>query len=91
MQVMPQLINHLGVDASDPSSPDWGTIAVYTCAASCGGGSGGGSGGGEGEAASRSDGGGGGSGGGWQVGEVDPGADEDSAYVEEYVFVQPSP
>lgn len=34
-QVMPQLLNHLGVDPSDPKAPDWGTIAVYCCAASC--------------------------------------------------------
>ena len=34
-QVMPQLLNHLGADASDPCAPDWGAIAVYTCAASC--------------------------------------------------------
>ena len=40
-QVMPQLLNHLGVDPSDPKSPDWGTIAVYSCAKSCGGGDGG--------------------------------------------------
>lgn len=37
-QVMPQLLNHLGVDPSDPKGPDWGTIAVYSCAKSCGGG-----------------------------------------------------
>lgn len=30
-----QLIVHLGVPADDPSAPDWGTIAVYSCAASC--------------------------------------------------------
>ena len=41
-QVMPQLLNHLGVDAADPKAPDWGTIAVYSCAASCSGGGGGG-------------------------------------------------
>jgi pre-rRNA-processing protein TSR4 len=38
-QVMPQLLNHLGVDAADPKAPDWGTIAVYSCSKSCGGGS----------------------------------------------------
>jgi pre-rRNA-processing protein TSR4 len=35
VQVLPQLIHYLGVDAEDPSSPDWGTLAVYTCSASC--------------------------------------------------------
>jgi pre-rRNA-processing protein TSR4 len=40
-QVMPQLLNHLGVDVTDPKAPDWGTIAVYSCSKSCGGGSGG--------------------------------------------------
>jgi len=38
-QVMPQLLNHLGVDVADPKAPDWGTIAVYSCSKSCGGGS----------------------------------------------------
>ena len=32
---MPQLINHLGVDATDPTAPDWGMIAVYSCSRSC--------------------------------------------------------
>ena len=32
---MPQLLNELGIDASDEAAPDWGTIAVYTCSASC--------------------------------------------------------
>jgi pre-rRNA-processing protein TSR4 len=32
---MPQLLSYLGVDEDDPSAPDWGTIAVYSCAASC--------------------------------------------------------
>ena len=35
LQVMPQLLNELGIDASDEAAPDWGTIAVYTCSASC--------------------------------------------------------
>lgn len=35
LQVMPQLINHLGVDATDPTAPDWGMIAVYSCSRSC--------------------------------------------------------
>lgn len=35
LQVMPQLINHLGVDATDPAAPDWGMIAVYSCSRSC--------------------------------------------------------
>lgn len=46
-QVMPQLLNHLGVDVADPKAPDWGTIVVYSCSKSCGGGSGGGVGGNE--------------------------------------------
>lgn len=32
---MPQLLSYLGVDEDDPSAPDWGTIAVFSCAASC--------------------------------------------------------
>jgi len=32
---MPQAIHFLGVDSSDAEAPDWATIAVYTCAASC--------------------------------------------------------
>lgn len=58
-QVMPQLIVHLGVPADDPSAPDWGTIAVYSCSASCSSG-------------------------------VTPGASppEESAYLEEFVWVQ---
>ena len=63
-QVMPQLLNHLGADASDPGAPDWGTIAVYCCSASC----------------SR----------GHQGGEEADWEDGGSAYVEEFVWVQPS-
>ncbi|GAA6111087.1 programmed cell death protein 2 [Tachysurus ichikawai] len=33
-QIMPQLLNHLKVDSLDVSI-DWGTLAIYTCAASC--------------------------------------------------------
>ncbi|KAK3745516.1 hypothetical protein QZH41_009913 [Actinostola sp. cb2023] len=33
-QIMPQLLNHLGVD-SIQDSIDWGTIAVYTCTKNC--------------------------------------------------------
>ncbi|MCI4376278.1 hypothetical protein PGIGA_G00186830 [Pangasianodon gigas] len=33
-QIMPQLLNHLKVDRPD-ASIDWGTLAIYTCAASC--------------------------------------------------------
>ncbi|XP_053357991.1 programmed cell death protein 2 isoform X1 [Clarias gariepinus] len=33
-QVMPQLLNHLKVDRPD-ASIDWGTLVVFTCAASC--------------------------------------------------------
>ncbi|GAX76516.1 hypothetical protein CEUSTIGMA_g3962.t1 [Chlamydomonas eustigma] len=34
-QVMPQLLNYLDIDPEDPSGLDWGTIAVYSCKASC--------------------------------------------------------
>ena len=74
-QVMPQLLSYLGVDEDDPSAPDWGTIAVYSCAASCGGGGGGGGGatsvGGDGDGCGNGGGG------------------DDSAYAEEFVWVQP--
>lgn len=33
-QVMPQLLNSLGVDSTG-ASIDWGTVAVYTCSVSC--------------------------------------------------------
>lgn len=42
-QIMPQLLNHLGIDAEDESGPDFGTIAVYSCPNSCGVQGGGGS------------------------------------------------
>jgi hypothetical protein len=32
---MPQLLAALGVDEEDPAAPDYGAIAVYSCAASC--------------------------------------------------------
>ena len=35
VQIMPQLLNELGQDASDTSALDWGIIAVYTCSANC--------------------------------------------------------
>ena len=35
-QIMPQLLNILGVDPSDDTAVDFGTIAVYSCGASCG-------------------------------------------------------
>ncbi len=35
LQVMPQLLNYLGIDEDDPAALDWGTIAVYSCRASC--------------------------------------------------------
>ena len=35
VQVMPQLLNFLGLDTEDKHAPDWGTIVVYSCAASC--------------------------------------------------------
>jgi pre-rRNA-processing protein TSR4 len=59
-QVMPQLIVHLGMPADDPAAPDWGTIAVYSCAAACGGGG---------------------------AGAASP---DESAYLEEFVWVQES-
>lgn len=34
-QVMPQALHFMQVDSSDAEAPDWATIAVYTCAASC--------------------------------------------------------
>ena len=34
-QVMPQALTFLGIDSEHPESPDWATIAVYTCSASC--------------------------------------------------------
>ena len=34
-QVLPQLLNHLGVDSLHGNSLDWGTLAVYTCKDSC--------------------------------------------------------
>lgn len=34
-QVMPQLLNKLGIDPSDDDALDWGTIAIYSCAISC--------------------------------------------------------
>ena len=37
---MPQLLSHLGVDDEQDAALDWGTIAVYSCAASCDFGSG---------------------------------------------------
>ncbi|KAL4421136.1 hypothetical protein ABPG77_001531 [Micractinium sp. CCAP 211/92] len=60
-QVMPQMIVHLGVPADDPAAPDWGTIAVYSCSASC-------------------------------DSSVQPGASsaDESAYLEEFVWVQES-
>ncbi len=35
MQVLPQLLHHMDLDAEDPESPDWGCIAVYSCPKSC--------------------------------------------------------
>ncbi|KAJ2726833.1 hypothetical protein GGI07_000344 [Coemansia sp. Benny D115] len=35
MQVMPQMLNFLGIDAAEPSSIDWGTLLVYSCPHSC--------------------------------------------------------
>ncbi|KAJ1814250.1 hypothetical protein LPJ75_002852 [Coemansia sp. RSA 2598] len=38
MQIMPQMLNHLSIDSTDPTSIDWGTLLVYTCPNSCDGG-----------------------------------------------------
>lgn len=35
VQVLPQLLHYMDVDAEDPESPDWGCIAVYSCINSC--------------------------------------------------------
>ena len=35
LQVLPQLLHYMDVDAEDPESPDWGCIAVYSCPNSC--------------------------------------------------------
>ncbi len=35
LQVLPQLLHHMDLDAEDPESPDWGCIAVYSCPKSC--------------------------------------------------------
>ncbi|KAJ1860302.1 hypothetical protein LPJ73_001428 [Coemansia sp. RSA 2703] len=35
LQVMPQMLNNLALDATDALSIDWGTLLVYTCARSC--------------------------------------------------------
>ena len=34
-QILPQIINHLDVDSELASAVDFGSIAVYTCGASC--------------------------------------------------------
>ncbi|KAK9819849.1 hypothetical protein WJX72_003204 [[Myrmecia] bisecta] len=34
-EVMPQLLNHLGLNHEDPAALDWGAIAVFTCSSSC--------------------------------------------------------
>ena len=34
-QTMPQAITYLGVDSADMDAPDWASLAVYTCTASC--------------------------------------------------------
>lgn len=60
---MPQLLNNLDVDAADPRAPDWGTVAVYSCAASCDGS---------------------------VVEDQERETVGGSAYLEEYVWVQPS-
>jgi len=37
LQLMPQLLHYMGVEARDPDLLDWATVAVYTCERSCGG------------------------------------------------------
>jgi pre-rRNA-processing protein TSR4 len=32
---MPQLLSSLGIDDEHDSALDWGTVAVYSCSASC--------------------------------------------------------
>ncbi|KAJ1937028.1 hypothetical protein FBU59_004874, partial [Linderina macrospora] len=34
-QIMPQMLNFLGLKADDPTSIDWGTLLVYSCPNSC--------------------------------------------------------
>jgi pre-rRNA-processing protein TSR4 len=34
-QIMPQLLQHLGIDHSDPDSLDFGSLMIYSCAESC--------------------------------------------------------
>ncbi|KAJ1771101.1 hypothetical protein IW140_003989 [Coemansia sp. RSA 1813] len=34
-QIMPQMLNYLSIDSTDPSSIDWGTLLVYTCSNNC--------------------------------------------------------
>ncbi|KAL6647660.1 hypothetical protein ACP70R_015097 [Stipagrostis hirtigluma subsp. patula] len=41
LQLMPQLLHFLRVEARDPDPLDWATVVVYTCARSCDGGGGG--------------------------------------------------
>lgn len=35
LQIMPQLLHYMDIDAGDPESPDWASIAVYSCPKSC--------------------------------------------------------
>lgn len=35
MQVMPQLLYYLKLDAVSEASIDWGTVIIYSCSASC--------------------------------------------------------
>ncbi|KAJ2442223.1 Programmed cell death protein 2 [Coemansia sp. RSA 2440] len=34
-QIMPQMLNYLNLDSTDPHSIDWGTLLVFTCPVSC--------------------------------------------------------
>lgn len=37
LQLMPQLLHFMGVEARDLDPLDWATVDVYTCKCSCGG------------------------------------------------------
>ena len=40
LQVLPQLLCHLGLDQVTELSPDWGTLLIFSCGDNCGGSSG---------------------------------------------------
>jgi len=35
MQIMPQMLNYLGLDSKDGECVDWGTLLIYTCSKNC--------------------------------------------------------